>query len=98
MTQLPKIAGLEIVKKLAEGGQGAVFLVRKNGKKYALKLYNEQSATQEQKTIIQALVSAGVPAKGCAHRFAWPEAFVDWLEGKTFGYLMPLSQLFVFVL
>lgn len=53
-------------------------------------MYNEQSATPEQRKIIHSLVKAGNPAKGCPHRFAWLEEFVDWPDGKTFGYFMPL--------
>lgn len=90
MKQLPKIKGLEIVKKLAEGGQGTVYVAKKNGKTHALKLYHQKDATADQREIIQSLVNSGVPAKKHASRFAWPEALIEWPEGNTFGYLMPL--------
>ena len=90
MTKTPNIPGLNIVKKLAEGGQGEVFIVNKNGQQLALKLYNSSSATPEQRSTICFLVQEGVPAAGCANKFAWPMEFVDLPQENRFGYLMPL--------
>ena len=90
MKQTLKIPGLNIVKKLAEGGQGEVFLVHRKAKAFALKLYNPQNTNQEQRETIAQLVESGGPAEDCADRFAWPLELVDLPGGKRFGYLMPL--------
>ena len=90
MKRTPKIRGLKIVKKLAEGSQGEVFLAERNGERYALKLYNVSSATPEQRSTICFLVQEGIPAAGCTDRFAWPLEIVDLPDEKRFGYLMPL--------
>lgn len=90
MTTNIKIPGLNIIKKLGEGGQGEVFHVQQAGKDFALKLYNEHSATKDQRAIIKHLVDSGPPGSECAGRFAWPQALVDIPGSKQFGYLMPL--------
>ena len=89
MKKLPNIKEISIVKKLAEGGQGEVFLVRNQGRECVLKLYTSQRSTEVQREIIRHLVESGVPAEKYAHRFAWPTALVDVPEEKRFGYLMP---------
>ncbi|MEN8255697.1 MAG: protein kinase [Verrucomicrobiota bacterium] len=89
-TRPPRKSGPKIIRKLAEGGQGEVFLAERNGKLYALKLYNKSSATQEQKNIISYLVSTGVPVSSCADRLVWPFELIEIPGSKRFGYLMPL--------
>lgn len=89
MTTLPKINGMKIEKKLGEGGQGEVFLVQKNEKTYALKLYFQSNATKLQYRIIQHLVDSGAPAGPCAEKFAWPIELIDFPQENRFGYLMP---------
>ena len=86
----PKIPALKIIRKLAEGGQGEVFLVEKKGQSYALKLYNASSATPDQRSTICFLAQEGVPAAGCADKFAWPIELIDLPDENRFGYLMPL--------
>ena len=88
-----KIPGLVIIKKLGEGGQGEVFHIRQAGKEFALKLYNEHSATKDQRAIIKHLVDSGAPGAENAGRFAWPQSLVDLPESKQFGYLMPLIDM-----
>ena len=90
MNQLPKIPGLNILKKIAEGGQGSVYHARRNNTEYALKLYNDHSATPAQRDIIKHLVQAGVPAGGYEDKFAWPLELIEVPGGSTFGYLMRL--------
>lgn len=84
------IPGLKIIKKLAEGGQGKVFAVEKKGQPFALKLYNAASATPDQRSTICFLVQEGVPAAGCADKFAWPLELIGLPGENRFGYLMPL--------
>ena len=86
----PEINGLSMVKKLGEGAQGEVWQVRMNGTDYALKLYNEGSSTEEQRTIIRNLVEAGLPSPRCAGHFTWPLKYVEMTEEKRFGYLMQM--------
>ena len=70
MKQTLKITNLTIVKKLAQGGQGEVYHVRRGKEDYALKLYFERNATPAQRAIIEQLVASGVPARG--HRPGGP--------------------------
>lgn len=90
MKQTLKIQGLTIVEKLAQGGQGEVYHVRRGKEDYALKLYFERTATPAQRAIIEQLVASGVPAREYKHRFAWPFELVELPDGSRFGYLMPL--------
>ena len=89
MKQMIHIDGLTIGNQLGHGGQGEVFQVEKNGKKYALKLYFPENSTDVQRKIITRLVQSGPPAP-YAERFVWPLETVTTRDGKRFGYLMEL--------
>ncbi|MGG3007312.1 protein kinase domain-containing protein [Geobacillus stearothermophilus] len=82
---------LTVVKKLGEGGQGAVYLVegQKLGRK-ALKWYNHEQATEEQMKIILDLVQQGPPSGAAGKRFVWPIDLVCSPHSSQFGYLMDL--------
>jgi eukaryotic-like serine/threonine-protein kinase len=83
---------LTVTKKLGEGGQGTVYLVEGEmlGKK-ALKWYNHEQASEEQKKIIRELVMKGPPNGEAGKRFVWPIDIVYLSEGSSqFGYLMDL--------
>ena len=86
------IPGLHVSRKLAQGGQGEIFEVSKNGTTYALKLYFEKSATAEQRTIIEKLIRSGPPKIDRPERFVWPVELVQLPDSQRFGYLMPLIQ------
>ncbi|MDF2593684.1 MAG: serine/threonine protein kinase [Clostridia bacterium] len=74
----------KIVRLLGSGGQGEVYEVTANGRRYALKWYHVHTATKNQKKIIEKLVEDGKPDE----RFLWP---IDMIESsKTFGYIMDL--------
>lgn len=76
----------KVVSLLGAGGQGEVYNVECNGKHYALKWYFKHMATQEQKAIIDKLISRGTPDAS----FLWPQDIVFKSFGESFGYIMPL--------
>lgn len=82
----------EVKKKLGEGGQGIVYLVEGSTRKSALKWYNLEQATEEQRTAIRYLVDTGPPRRpeAAGKRFIWPLDVVTAAGAKQFGYLMPL--------
>lgn len=77
-------------KKLGEGGQGAVYLVDDDCGPRALKWYNLEQATNEQRTAIRELVIHGPPRGPAGQRFIWPQDLVTANDSSLFGYLMPL--------
>lgn len=97
LKKILKRLGLKVVKKLAQGGQGEVFIVQRGSELLALKLYTEASATQEQRDIISFLIKQGVPGAKFVERYAWPLEFVDIPDDPRFGYLMPLVDTSIYV-
>ncbi|MFN7772423.1 MAG: protein kinase domain-containing protein [Planctomycetota bacterium] len=81
---------LVVKKKLGEGGQGAVYLVDGVHGSQALKWYNVEQATEEQRTAIRYLVNSGPPRGPAGRRFIWPQDLVTAAGLRQFGYLMPL--------
>jgi len=80
-----KIGGqATIIKKLGEGGQGAVYIVEYSGKQYALKWYTKKPSEKFQKNL-ENNISKGKPNEA----FLWPEMLTEQLNG-SFGYLMAL--------
>ena len=59
----------------------------KSGTNFALKLYNQQSASSEQRDIIEYLVESGTPDGFCADKFACGRS--DWMVIRN--YLNRLS-------
>lgn len=83
-------ASLTVKRKLGEGGQGAVYLVEGEHGPQALKWYNIEQATEEQRTAIRYLVNNGPPRGQAGRRFVWPQDLVTAGKGSQFGYLMPV--------
>ena len=84
---------LRIEKKLAEGGQGAVYLVHTPEGPRALKWYTPSQATPLQRKIIAELCAKGAPKSpaSAGKRFVWPlDVASDPSDGSTFGYVMDL--------
>ncbi|ALG67933.1 serine/threonine protein kinase [Beggiatoa leptomitoformis] len=82
---------LIVQEKLGEGGQGEVYrVIHNNQHSYALKWYNTEQSTPEQKKSIQELVSHGAPHGAAGKRFIWPLDIVTTEKNAQFGYLMPL--------
>jgi len=88
--QITTTAGniIKIESYLGGGGQGEVYKVGYQGKKFALKWYYPKTATQDQLKILEALVSIGPPND----KFLWPLELIKCPEIKGFGYLMPLRD------
>jgi len=73
---------------LGAGGQGEVYRCQLSGIDLALKWYYPHTATAEQRSALQALISSGAPDI----RFLWPSELVT-ADGKPgFGYLMALRE------
>ncbi len=78
---------VEVLELLGAGGQGEVYRVRTPGGDMALKWYLPTSATDEQRTILEKLVSLQVDDE----RFLWPKDLVfGGHAGEGFGYVMRL--------
>lgn len=76
-----------IVKQLlGAGGQGEVYSVNSNGETYALKWYYKDTATKNQKEILDNLIQQGQPDAS----FLWPQDMIFKSLGESFGYIMPL--------
>jgi len=81
----------KVEKKLGEGGQGAVFLVKNDNTndEKALKWYNSEQSTLEQKSSIIELIGKGAPKGNAGKRFVWPiDIVTSEVDTKCFGYLM----------
>ena len=87
-TLLKSESGTEytIVKLLGSGGQGEVYSVTSNNKTYALKWYYKNTATKNQKEILDNLIQTGAPDPS----FLWPQDMIFKVYGESFGYIMPL--------
>ncbi|WP_217596438.1 hypothetical protein [Cohnella sp. GbtcB17] len=80
-----------VLKKLGEGGQGAVYLVEsKSYGRKALKWYNLNQSTPYQKKSIMELIQHGIPDGEAGRRFIWPIELVTSNSSNQFGYLMDL--------
>ena len=79
---------ITVLSFIGAGGQGEVYRVRTAGGEKALKWYFRETATHEQRVILEKLVAANRNDR----RFLWPEALVvsDRLKDQ-YGYLMRLS-------
>jgi DNA-binding helix-hairpin-helix protein with protein kinase domain len=80
---------LTVVRKLGEGGQGAVYRVEDGKGRYkALKWYSREQSTPKQRQAIEQLVRQKLTGEE-AKFFVWPQdlALVDG-EYQRFGYVM----------
>ena len=73
-------------KMLGAGGQGEVYDVSTEDGHMALKWYYKNTATTQQKKILENLVEKGSPDDS----FLWPQDLIYTVEGEPFGYVMPL--------
>ncbi len=76
----------QVIRNLGEGGQGNVYLVKDVSKMYALKWYNQKSATPEQYKALEELIEIGIPHE----TYIWPLEIVEDESENNFGYVMPL--------
>lgn len=86
----PNGNSLTVKAKLGEGGQGAVYLVSGPRGDQAVKWYNPEQATDDQRRAIRDLIQHGPPRGVAGSRFIWPQAVVTAGDPARFGYLMPL--------
>lgn len=86
-----EISGEELIvlDKIGEGGQGAVLLVEGSTGKAAVKFYNSEQATAQQREAIMKLVENPLTGEA-GKRFIWPQDLVTAPGDARFGYLMPL--------
>lgn len=77
---------IKVVKFLGSGGQGEVYEVLIDNRRFAMKWYFLQTGTEKQKKLINELVKIKKPDE----RFLWPVSVVEIKGRKSFGYLMPL--------
>jgi eukaryotic-like serine/threonine-protein kinase len=73
---------------LGGGGQGEVYRANVGGKPVALKWYFPESASVQQRQILNVLIDKGPPND----RFLWPTELTDGAGVEGFGYLMPLRE------
>jgi len=76
-----------VIRKLGEGGQGAVYEVDFNGAKKALKWYTGKKIANVKKFYenLENNIKKGKPTDA----FLWPEAITE-KQGEAFGYIMDL--------
>lgn len=78
----------QVLNLLGSGGQGEVYEVEMEGRRYALKWYFSENATNEQLEVLRELIRIGAPD----NRFLWPLELVLSKKDQTFGYLMFLRE------
>lgn len=79
-----RVGRVRIDSYLTRGGQGEVYAVELNGRKYALKYYHKRLSTRALKSNIEWLIANPIKSKS----FAWPKYLVE--SGDRFGYIMEL--------
>jgi len=85
-----EISGMncEVEAFLGSGGQGEVYRAKLNGKDVALKWYFPNSATGEQRKVLETLIMKGAPND----KFLWPIELASANHVPDFGYIMPLRE------
>ena len=85
-----EISGMncEVEAFLGGGGQGEVYRAELNGKGVALKWYFPNSATREQRKVLETLIMKGAPND----KFLWPIELASADNVPDFGYIMPLRE------
>ena len=81
-------ATIKIIKHLADGGQGDVYVVEYMGKKKALKWYKPDVLSEPDAFYKNLEKNAG--RKSPDKAFLWPEAITERRDG-SFGYIMDLK-------
>jgi DNA-binding helix-hairpin-helix protein with protein kinase domain len=73
-----------------EGGQGEVYFVEFNGRRFALKWYHSQILRVDTRlrSRLQVAIDRGAPSA----RFLWPFSLVTMHDGSGLGYLMPVRR------
>ena len=91
--RIPIEAGGEAVvsRELGRGGQGIVYLVRYNGREYALKWYfiSRIKNPEAFRNNLRKNIEDGAPEGG--KQFIWPLFLTETKKNGAFGYLMRLA-------
>ena len=80
---------IKVVKWLAEGGQGDVYVVEQLGQQKALKWYKPTGMGKDPKAFYENLKHNYIKQSPDKNVFLWPEDITEWIDG-SFGYVMPL--------
>ena len=81
----------QLVKRLAGGGQGEVFLARSADQEVALKLYHAHlGGGTNQDSMLRAMMQRNMASTPEGRRFVWPQDVVKVPEWGRWGYVMPL--------
>jgi len=80
----------QLVKRLAGGGQGEVFLARSADQEVALKLYHAHLGGTDQESMLRAMMQRNMASTSEGRRFVWPQDVVEVPEWGRWGYAMPL--------
>ena len=80
---------VKVVRWLAEGGQGDVYIVEQNGQQKALKWYKPGGMGKDPKAFYENLKENCERKSPDNNVFLWPEDITEWID-DTFGYIMPL--------
>jgi len=80
---------VQILKIIGSGGQGVVYLVDFNGRKFALKWYDisKIKRLRDFKNNIRKNINDGSPSE----KFLWPKYLTKTLPDGQFGYIMDLK-------
>ena len=93
--RIPIEAGGEAVvsRELGRGGQGIVYLVRYNGREYALKWYfiSRIKNPEAFRNNLRKNIEDGAPEGG--KQFIWPLFLTETKKNGAFGYLMRLQDM-----
>ena len=87
---IPTLFGGQAVveKYLAEGGQGAVYVVNYKGEKKALKWYKKNALGKKPQAFYDN-IKENILRQSPSSEFLWPLDISEWVGG-TFGYIMDL--------
>jgi eukaryotic-like serine/threonine-protein kinase len=83
---------LLVGKRLAEGGQGAVYLAEMNGQQFALKWYAPLGDARVSEMFIANMIGLIERGRPQHKAFVWPIDMVECRGRSGFGYLMPLMD------
>lgn len=80
---------IKVVKWLADGAQGDVYIVEQLGQQKALKWYKPKGMGKDPKAFYENLKHNYIKKSPDKQIFLWPEDITEWING-SFGYIMPL--------
>ena len=73
---------IKVVKWLAEGGQGDVYVVEQLGQQKALKWYKPNGMGKDPKAFYENLKHNYIKQSPDKNVFLWPEDITEWVDGS----------------